>query len=165
MDGDGSVPFDNLGTVETLKTLVVAHWNLNLPIMVKLLMTSRLLQGDGSAGTITINCRRGFLYNEENQAIEIGEISSDGQDGSALKIDFKESVASNFLNGDFIDGTPNPMTMDQLVCNRAAHQFCNTFQVNGIDIPTPSDADMQSFSLVDVAHPSNNLGGQTPALN
>lgn len=166
VDGDGSVPFDNLGIVESDENFSGGSLELKFTNNGQASDDLTLTAGDGSAGTITINAGVVSYINDENQSIEIGEISSDGQDGSALKIDFYEKVSSNFLNGDFTDGTTNPN--DDAVVNWSATEqrinFGNTFQVNGIDIPTPTDADMQSFSLVDVAHPSNDLGGQTPAI-
>ena len=159
VDGDGSVPFDNLGTVESDENFSGGSLELKFTNNGQASDDLTLSAGDGSAGTITINAGVVSYINEENQAIEIGEINSDGQDGSALKIDFYETVAGNFLNGQFTTGYQNWTSTEQRI------NFGNTFQVNGIDIPTPTDADMQSFSLVDVAHPSNDLGGQTPALN
>ena len=166
-DGEGSIKFDAEGSVKSNENFNGGSLELKFTDNGEISDDLTLTAGDGSAGTISINAGVISYITDQNQTVKIGTISSDGQDGSALKIDFYDKVKGNFLNGDFSNGTPNPN--DDAVTNWAGTEqrinFGNTFQVNGKDIPTPSDADMQSFRLVDVAHPSNNLGGQTPALN
>ena len=114
----------------------------------------------GTNGNFRVNIGV-ITYNDaQNGPIEIGQIVSNGQDGASLKSDFYEDASipgtSNLLNGDFSNGSANWNFYNQRV------DFGSTFTVNGVIIPTPSDADMQEFNLVEVNVAANNLGGYTP---
>lgn len=156
LDGEGAVSFDSNGTLTTDEIFNGGSF--------EIAFTNNGEASDdfnlGTNGNFRVN--NGVItYNDpQNGPIEIGQIVSNGQDGSSLKIDFYEDASipgtSNLLNGDFSNGNANWNIYNQRV------DFGSTFTVNGVTIPTPSDADMQQFNLVDVNVAANNVGSYTP---
>ena len=140
LDGDGSVAFDRSGTVVSDENFNGGFLEIEFTNNGEASDNLTLVSGDGSAGTITINGDIITYVDAQHGAIEIGEITSNGQAASSLKIDFYEDASipgtSNLLNGDFSDGLNNWNTYLDRV------DFGSTFDVNGIAIPTISDLDM-----------------------
>ena len=140
LDGDGTVDFDPESTVTSDEKFNGGYLELKFTSNGELSDDFTFVAGDGSAGTFTINGAVITYVDPVHGAIEVGEIQSNGQDGSDLKINLYEDASipgtSNLLNGDFSNGNANWNLYNQRV------DFGSTFTVNGITIPTPTDAEM-----------------------
>ena len=142
LDGDGSVKFDALATVTTDTKFNGGYLELNFTENGEVTDNFTLTSGDGSAGTISVTGNIVSYIGANHGAIEIGEIvsGSDGQGGRTLRIDLYEDASipgtSNLKNGDFSKGNANWNFYNQRV------DFGSSFTVNGITIPTPTDAEM-----------------------
>ena len=144
LDGDGTVNFDALATVTTDEKFNGGYLELKFTDNGEVSDDFTLVAGDGSAGTFTINAGVITYVDPVHGAIQIGEIQSDGQDGSDLKINFYEDASipgtSNLLNGDFSNGLNNWSTY----LNRV--NFGTNFNVNGVAIPTITDLQMAAVT-------------------
>ena len=142
LDGDGSVKFDALATVTTDTKFNGGYLELKFTDNGEVTDNFTLTSGDGSAGTISVTGNIVSYIDANHGAIEIGEIvlGSDGQGGKTLRIDLYEDASipgtSNLKNGDFSNGNANWNFYNQRV------DFGSSFTVNGITIPTPTDAEM-----------------------
>ena len=142
LDGDGSVKFDALATVTTDTKFNGGYLELKFTENGEVTDNFTLTSGDGSAGTISVTGNIVSYIDANHGAIEIGEIvsGSDGQGGKTLRIDLYEDASipgtSNLKNGDFSNGSTNWNLYNQRV------DFGSSFTVNGITIPTPTDAEM-----------------------
>ena len=140
LDGDGTVTFDALATVTSDEKFNGGFLELKFTGNGEVSDDFTFVAGDGSADTFTINGAVITYVDPVHGAIEVGEILSNGQDGSDLKINLYEDASipgtSNLLNGDFSNGSANWNLYNQRV------DFGSSFTVNGITIPTPTDAEM-----------------------
>ena len=111
LDGDGTVVFDPEGTVTSDEKFNGGFLELKFTSNGEISDDLTFVAGDGSAGTFTINAGVITYVDPVHGAIQIGEIQSNGQDGSDLKINFYEDASipgtSNLLNGDFSNGLNN----------------------------------------------------------
>ena len=144
LDGDGTVAFDPVGTVVSDENFNGGSLELKFTSNGEVSDDFTLSTGDGSAGTITVAGNVVSYIDADHGAIEIGEIVSNGQDGSALKVNFYEDASipgsSNLVNGDFSNGLNNWSTYLDRV------NFGNPFNVNGSQIPTISDLEMAAVT-------------------
>jgi hypothetical protein len=142
LDGDGSVKFDAQATVTSDANFNGGFLELKFTDSGEVSDDLTLVSGDGSAGTITVSGSVVSYIDAIHGAIAIGEIvsGSDGQDGKTLRINLYADASipgtSNLLNGDFSNGNANWNLYNQRV------DFGSNFTVNGLTIPTPSDAQM-----------------------
>ena len=140
LDGDGTVDFDPESTVTSDEKFNGGYLELKFTSNGEISDDFTFVAGDGSAGTFTINGAIITYVDPVHGAIEVGEIQSNGQDGSDLKINLYEDASipgtSNLLNGDFSNGNANWNLYNKRV------DFGSTFTVNGLTIPTPTDAEM-----------------------
>ena len=169
LDGDGTVVFDPESTVTSDEKFNGGYLELKFTSNGEISDDLTFVAGDGSAGTFTNNAGVITYVDPVHGAIKIGEIQSNGQDGSDLKINFYEDASipgtSNLLNGDFSNGLNNWSTY----LNRV--NFGSSFNVNGTAIPTITDLQMATVTYDEGSgnpHPSvlrndnvNLQGGQS----
>ena len=142
VDGDGSVPFDATTNVTHGNSFGGGYLDIEITDNAEWSDDFNLIAGDGSSGTFTINSGVVSYVDPIVGSIEIGEIDAtrDGQNGTALRINFYPDATipgtSNLQNGNFDGGATNWNTYTDRV------NFGSSFNVNGTDIPTPSDAIM-----------------------
>lgn len=138
MDGDGSVPFDAASTVVSDEIFNGGSLNVQFTDNGEGSDHFNLTNGDGTAGSIVVNGSVVSYRDANHGYIEIGEVV--GQNTGTLQINFFEDASipgtSNLLNGDFSNGSANWNLYNQRV------DFGSSFTVNGITIPTPTDAEM-----------------------
>ena len=141
LDGDGAVLFDAAATVVTDEKFNGGLLELAFTSNGEASDDFTLVSGDGSAGTITITGNILSYIDEDYGAIEFGEIVSDGQNGSALRVNFYEDASipgtSELANGDFSNGLSNWTTFNDRV------NFGLPFTLaDGTEIPTPNENQM-----------------------
>jgi len=141
LDGDGAVLFDAAATVVTDEKFNGGSLELAFTSNGEASDDFTLVSGDGSAGTITIIGNVLSYIDEDYGAIEFGEIVSDGQNGSALRVNFYEDASipgtSELANGDFSNGLSNWATFNDRV------NFGLPFTLaDGTEIPTPNENQM-----------------------
>ncbi len=153
-DGDGSVPFDATAKVSRDKSFGGGYLDIEITQNAELSDSFTLVPGNGAAGTITVNSNVVSYVDPIVGSIEIGTIDGDrnGQfheddnPGAALRINFYPDATipgtSNISNGDFSGGGSSWNAYEDRV------DFGSTFTVNGMVIPTPSEADMQGATKI-----------------
>jgi VCBS repeat-containing protein len=110
--------------------------------------TDRLtvVAGNGSAGTITVSSNVVTYHDPTSGGIPIGTIDSvkNGLNGQPLRVNFYSITTvpgtSNLANGDFSNGTTGWNLFQSRV------NFGSSFTVNGVTVPTPTDAQMAAVS-------------------
>ena len=165
-DGDGAVTLDDLATANSGEIFSGGSLEVVFTDNGEPSDDLTLRSGDGSPGSVVINGDAISYVNESKQLIEIGTISSNGQDGTKLEIDFHETQSGTFLNGSFDTWPDNWNLVGPVVNGDNAGQrinFGESFELNGDTIPTPSDADMQAFRAISSTNPVNDPVEQAPA--
>ena len=144
LDGDGTVVFDPESTVTSDEKFNGGYLELKFTDNGEASDDLTFVAGDGSAGTFTLNAGVITYVDPVHGAIQIGEIVNDGQNGSALKINFYADASipgtSNLKNGDFSNGLNHWSTY----LNRV--DFGSSFNVNGVAIPTITDLQMATVT-------------------
>lgn len=144
LDGDGTVVFDPESTVTSDEKFNGGYLELKFTDNGEASDDLTFVAGDGSAGTFTVNAGVITYVDPVHGAIQIGAIENDGQNGSALKINFYADASipgtSNLKNGDFSNGLNNWSTY----LNRV--NFGSSFNVNGVAIPTITDLQMATVT-------------------
>ena len=141
LDGDGAVLFDAAATVVSEEKFNGGSLELTFTSNGEASDDFTLVAGDGSAGTITLVGNVLAYIDADYGAIEFGEIVSDGQNGSALRVNFYEDASvpgtSDLANGDFSNGLTNWTTFNNRV------DFGLPFTLaDGSEIPTPNENQM-----------------------
>jgi len=174
-DGDGSVPFDATSKVSHASNFLGGYLDVEIDNNGEISDNFDIISGDGSAGTITFNSETGIVSYVDPVvgAIEIGEIDSaeseegdpprNGQNGEPLRINFYPDATipgtSDLANGNFSGGSTNWNVYNDRV------DFGSTFTVNGVEIPTPSEAKMAEATLVVSELGENDPGFTSPPAN
>ena len=174
-DDDGSVPFDATSKVSHASNFLGGYLDVEIDNNGEVSDNFDIISGDGSAGTITFNSETGIVSYVDPVvgAIEIGEIDSaeseegdpprNGQNGEPLRINFYPDATipgtSDLANGNFSGGSTNWNVYNDRV------DFGSTFTVNGVEIPTPSEAKMAEATLVVSELGENDPGFTSPPAN
>ena len=174
-DDDGSVPFDATSKVSHASNFLGGYLDVEIDNNGEVSDNFDIISGDGSAGTITFNSETGIVsyIDPVVGAIEIGEIDSaeseegdpprNGQNGEPLRINFYPDATipgtSDLANGNFSGGSTNWNVYNDRV------DFGSTFTVNGVAIPTPSEAVMAEATLVASELSENDPGFTSPPAN
>ena len=174
-DDDGSVPFDATSKVSHASNFLGGYLDVEIDNNGEVSDNFDIISGDGSAGTITFNSDSGIVsyIDPVVGAIEIGEIDSaeseegdpprNGQNGEPLRINFYPDATipgtSDLANGNFSGGSTNWNVYNDRV------DFGSTFTVNGVAIPTPSEAVMAEATLVASELSENDPGFTSPPAN
>ena len=174
-DDDGSVPFDATSKVSHASNFLGGYLDVEIDNNGEVSDNFDVISGDGSAGTITFNSETGIVSYVDPVVgtIEIGEIDSaeseegdpprNGQNGEPLRINFYPDATipgtSDLANGNFSGGSTNWNVYNDRV------DFGSTFTVNGVEIPTPSEAKMAEATLVVSELGENDPGFTSPPAN
>ena len=166
-DDDGTVPFDATSKVSHALNFLGGYLDIEITANSEESDKFGVISGDGSAGTITFNSSTGVISYVDPivGAVEIGEVdaSRNGQDGEPLRINFYPDATipntSDLANGTFSGGAANWNIYNDRV------DFGSSFTVNGVEVPTPSEAVMSEATLVNYDIDENDPGTLSPPAN